>query len=94
MAIKIGQAFFPEGVKNLASSANAPYQAFRIPDKPIWATQFHPELTGEENLLRFHRYTAEYAAIYGPEELKAVLDRFTDSPETDELIPRFLKTVL
>lgn len=83
----------PDGVKNLVSSANAPYQAFSIPDKPIWATQFHPELTGEDNLLRFHRYTAEYAAIYGPEELKAVLNRFTDSPETDELIPRFLKTV-
>jgi len=83
----------PASVINLASSANAPYQALRIPGKPIWATQFHPELTGEDNLLRFHRYTAEYAAIYGPEELKAVLDRFTASPETDDLIARFLKTV-
>ncbi|MDX1416520.1 MAG: type 1 glutamine amidotransferase [Candidatus Promineifilaceae bacterium] len=80
----------PEGVINLASSALVPFQAFRIPDKPIWATQFHPELTGEENLLRFHRYKEEYDAIYGPEQLKAVLDRFNDSPETDELIPRFL----
>ena len=83
----------PSGVTNLASSLLAPYQAFRIPGKPIWASQFHPELTGAENLLRFHRYTTEYAAIYGPEELKAVLDRFKDSPETDELIGRFLKTV-
>jgi len=83
----------PAGVLNLASSALAPYQAFRIPGKPIWASQFHPELTGKENLLRFHRYTAEYAAIYGPEELEAVLDRFCDSPETDELIGRFLQTV-
>lgn len=83
----------PGGVINLAASANAPYQALRFPGKPIWATQFHPELTGAENLLRFHRYTAEYAAIYGPAELKSVLDRFTESPETDELIARFLNTV-
>ncbi len=83
----------PDGLVNLASSKRAPYQAFRIPGKPIWATQFHPELTGQDNLLRFHRYQDEYANIYGPEQLKAVLDRFSDSPETDQLISHFLKTV-
>jgi GMP synthase (glutamine-hydrolysing) len=83
----------PEGVVNLAASDLSPYQAFRVPDRPIWATQFHPELSGPENLLRFHRYTDEYAAIYGPAELQAVLDRFADSPETDALIRRFLDVV-
>jgi len=83
----------PPGVINLAASDNAPYQAFRIPGKPIWAAQFHPELTGPENRLRFDRYQDAYAAIYGPEELTAVVDRFTDSPEADTLIPTFLRTV-
>lgn len=83
----------PPGVINLAASENAPYQAIRIPGKPIWATQFHPEMTGPENRLRFDRYKGEYAAVYGPKELKAVVDRFTDSPEADTLIPTFLRTV-
>jgi GMP synthase (glutamine-hydrolysing) len=83
----------PDGVLNLASSLNAPYQAFRIPGKPIWTTQFHPEMTGAENRIRFDRYVDEYASIYSPEELTAVLDRFAESPEADELIPRFLETV-
>ena len=83
----------PDGVLNLAASQNAPFQAFRIPGKPIWTTQFHPEMTGAENRIRFDRYADEYAAIYSPAELTAVLDRFADSPEADELIPRFLQTV-
>jgi GMP synthase (glutamine-hydrolysing) len=85
--------FLPPGVLNLASSRNAPYQALRIPGKPIWATQFHPEMTGDENRIRFDRYADEYAAVYSPAELTAVLDRFASSPEADELIPRFLQTV-
>jgi GMP synthase (glutamine-hydrolysing) len=83
----------PRGVLNLASSARAPYQALRIPGKPIWATQFHPELTVEDNLLRFSRYKDVYAKMYSPQELKALLDGFRPSPETEELIPRFLDVV-
>lgn len=83
----------PRGVLNLAASARAPYQALRIPGKPIWATQFHPELTVEDNLLRFSRYKQVYAKLYSPPELKALVDGFVPSPETEELIPRFLKTV-
>lgn len=85
--------FLPAGAINLASSYCVEYQALRIAGKPIWATQFHPEMTGAENRIRFDRYVDEYASIYSPEELEAVLDRFADSPAADELIPRFLKTV-
>jgi GMP synthase (glutamine-hydrolysing) len=83
----------PDEVVNLAASDLIPYQAFRIPGRPIWATQFHPELSGSENLQRFHRYTDEYATVYGPEQLQAVLDRFTDSPETDGLLRTFVDLV-
>jgi GMP synthase (glutamine-hydrolysing) len=83
----------PRGVLNLAASERAPYQALRIPGKPIWATQFHPELTVEDNLLRFSRYKHVYAELYSSAELKSLIDGFLPSPETEELIPRFLKIV-
>lgn len=83
----------PPGVVNLASSSSAQYQALRVPGKPIWASQFHPELTGEENRERFHRYLDGYAAQLSPAGMGEALDRFGDSPETVELIPRFLKLV-
>ena len=83
----------PVGVVNLASGSNSRYQAIRVPGKPIWATQFHPELTGEENLKRFHRYLDGYASMMSPAEIEETVARFTDSPETDELLRRFLKVV-
>lgn len=83
----------PPGVINLASSANSRYQAIRIPGKPVWATQFHPELTREENLKRFHRYLDGYASMMNQKEVEETLARFTDSPETEDLIPRFLHLV-
>ena len=46
-------ARLPDSVLHLAASDRAPFQALRVPGKPIWATQFHPELTKETNLARF-----------------------------------------
>lgn len=83
----------PAGVANLASSDCVQYEALRVLGKPIWATQFHPEMTGPENRIRFDRYVNEYASIYSPQELQEALNRFGASPEADQLIPRFLETV-
>ena len=83
----------PDGVLNLAFSQNAPYQAIRVPGKPIWATQFHPELNREDNLGRFKIYLKGYASMLSPEELQKTLARFGDSPETETLIPKFLELV-
>ncbi len=83
----------PDAVVNLASTELCTYQAIRIPGKPIWATQFHPELSGEENRKRFSRYQEMYIGILGETEYQRMLERFTESPETEELIPRFLKLV-
>ncbi len=80
-------------VVNLALNENSAYQALRVPGKPIWATQFHPELSKEENLERFHIYMKGYANTMSPEQKKDVLSRFDDSPETEKLIPSFLKLV-
>jgi GMP synthase (glutamine-hydrolysing) len=86
-------ALLPPGAIHLASSREAPYQAFRIPGKPIWATQFHPELTREENLKRFNRYMEIYAQTMTPEERQAAFGGFRESPETMALIPKFLELI-
>ena len=45
---------------HLASSEACKYQAIRVKNKPIVATQFHPELTRQCNLERFRNYLENY----------------------------------
>lgn len=83
----------PDSVLHLASSEFAPFQAIRVPGKPIWATQFHPELTKATNLARFERYMDGYAAVMDEAEVQKTLARFDDSPEANQLIARFVRLV-
>jgi GMP synthase (glutamine-hydrolysing) len=83
----------PDGIPNLAESKLCRFQAFRIPDKPIWAFQFHPELNADENRLRFIRYMDGYATALSPSEREKALTRFTESKETELLLRRFLHIV-
>ena len=83
----------PPGVPNLAASDQAPLQALRLPDLPIWAVQFHPELTGRTNLDRYHHYLKGYSSHLTEEEVADVTSRFRDSPEASELLGRFLTLV-
>ncbi len=83
----------PDTCIHLAASKRCPYQAFRVQGKPIWATQFHPELNRADNLARFVRYQKGYGAVMSKDEQDAAFNRFQDSPETETLIPRFLKLV-
>ena len=50
----------PTGAVNLAFSDNAPSQAYKIENKPIYATQFHPELTMAQNRERSEIYINQY----------------------------------
>jgi GMP synthase (glutamine-hydrolysing) len=84
---------FPAGLKNLAFSDFSPFQGLRVPGKPIWATQFHPEMTHLENLRRFKRYLNEYAKTMSPDEMEQTLNRFQPAPHTANLIPRFMEVV-
>jgi GMP synthase (glutamine-hydrolysing) len=79
----------PAGVINLASSRRSPLQALRVPDAPIWATQFHPELDQNAN---HDRYVA-YIERYGGGEKDAEF-RSLPSPEASTLLPRFLELVV
>jgi len=84
---------FPVGLDNLAQSDHAPYQAFRVHDKPIWAFQFHPELNCEENLGRFRLYMEGYATNMSDADKNEAFSRFVESPETEKLLPKFVDLV-
>ncbi len=83
----------PAGIPNLAFTETCPLQAFRMPGRPLWASQFHPELDADENRTRFERYLSGYSKHMTPEEREEALDRFRDSPEPEKILPLFLKLV-
>nr|WP_255216366.1 type 1 glutamine amidotransferase [Pseudenhygromyxa sp. WMMC2535] len=74
----------PEGARHLAGSARSPHQALRFGDAPIWATQFHPELTQDDNRHRVMAYRERYA-----DRLEDVLDILRESHDTHGLLARF-----
>lgn len=83
----------PSGFENLVTSELCRFQAFRVPNKPIWATQFHPELDSHTNKSRYLRYLEGYAEHLTEEERKETLENYRDSPETGELLKRFIELV-
>jgi len=83
----------PEGFLNLAGSPLSSLQAFRVPGAPIWATQFHPELTGAENLARYQHYLEGYAGHLSEQEIADTFDRFQESPESSGLLSAFVNLV-
>lgn len=86
-------ASLPDTCLHLAGSERCPYQALRVAGKPVWATQFHPELSGQENLARFIRYQKGYGSVMSDTERQQTFERFQESPETETLIARFLQLV-
>ncbi len=84
----------PDGVLHLASSERAPFQALRIPGRPIWASQFHPELDRSENKLRYAQYLDGYSTHLSQEEQEKALNGFTESsPQVLSLLSRFLELI-
>jgi len=84
----------PAGVENLARSERCPYQALRVPGKPVYATQFHPELAWTDQRLRFERYFEEYADLFGRHRAQEILDSIAPAPASTALLARFVDTVL
>lgn len=77
----------------LASSERVRNQAFRFRDRPIYCTQFHPELAAADLVRRIARYPV-YLPLCGVasiEELRAVTP---ETRETTALLPRFVAHVL
>jgi GMP synthase (glutamine-hydrolysing) len=84
----------PDSIVNFAYSDRAPFQAFRVADTSVYATQFHPELTYDENRKRFARYIKIYGALFGEVEAQNRMDSHRPSPESNSLLSRFSSHVL
>jgi GMP synthase (glutamine-hydrolysing) len=76
----------------LASSDRVANQAFTFPGKPIYCTQFHPELNRQGLLQRLRAYPLYVERIAG-----MTADEFesqcVDTPEAATILPRFLEVV-
>ncbi len=77
----------------LARSKRCAVQAVRLGDGLVYATQFHPELSAEDNRLRFRRYLDLYQGVFGRERAHQILDEMSPSPEANDLLPRFAQLV-
>ena len=84
-----------EGLIPLARSERVSLQAFRVAGAPVYATQFHPEMTWLDNRRRLERYMSKYGVgLFGPEEAQRRLDSHRPSPEANALLPRFVSLFL
>ncbi len=76
----------------LASTDRVENQAFRFAGKPIYCTQFHPELTVKGMTERLQAYP-EYVAKIAGMPLDAFLQTLAETPETNALLRRFVRQV-
>jgi len=81
----------PKNAVLLASTDRVTNQAFRLADRPIYCTQFHPELRGDDLLRRVGAYPAYIKTISGL-PLGEFSQSVQDSPMSEALLKRFLET--
>ena len=73
----------------LATSDRVENQAFTFPNKPIYCTQFHPELNRTALLERLHAYPQYVEQIAGMTQEKFT-EQCRDTPEIEALLLRFV----
>lgn len=76
----------------LASSARVPEQAYRFVGRPIYCTQFHPELDRTamlERVVAYPEYVARIARIPYDDFVHGV----RETPEANSLLRRFVKMI-
>ena len=79
----------PSPAVHLVRSERCEYQALRVRNCPVWATQFHPELSGDENAERFARYFDIYKVVFGEEVARQKLQSMRPSPHSNSLLRHF-----
>lgn len=84
----------PASFLHLAGSQRSPYQALALPGKPVYATQFHPELTMRRNRERYTVYLAGYSDPEMPDTPEQVFAAFRETPGATGLLRRFVDLVL
>jgi len=82
----------PAEAIEIARNDTAPYQAFRIADRPIYGTQFHSELDAERERQRIVTYRAYYTEVLKSDAaFEETLASLRDTPEVDALLAAFLR---
>ena len=84
-------SILPAEAVDLARTAVAPYQAFRITDRPIYGTQFHSELDAARERQRLFAYRAFYTEAQDEAAFEATLATLRDTPDVDRLLETFLQ---
>ncbi len=80
----------PPNAERLASSAKVQNQAFRIPGKPIYCTQFHPELNRTAFVQRVYAYPRYVESITG-DSIDVFIEGCQETLGTDRLLKRFMQ---
>lgn len=83
----------PEGASLLASSATVENEAFRFDGRPIYCTQFHPELDREGIIKRIAQYPA-YLPLTGHDTLEELSAVTPETPDTEAMLRRFVTVAL
>lgn len=83
----------PPGIILLASSNRVPEQAFRFRDKPIYCTQFHPELDHASLCARVSAYP-EYCERIAAVPFEEFVASCQDASDTNRLLRNFRDMVL
>lgn len=80
----------PSQAERLAHSEKVQNQAFRIPGKPIYATQFHPELNRAALIERVYAYPQYVESITG-ESVEVFAKNCQETDATNQLLSRFMR---
>ena len=83
----------PDGAVSLASSSTIENEALKFVGKPIYATQFHPELGKEDLIQRITAYPP-YLALTGTRSIEEFRAVTPDTPGATRLLRRFVEVVL
>lgn len=79
----------PPSAVLLATTDRNRCQAYAFPGRPVYATQFHPELRAEDLYLRVRQYP-DYLRLVTGMTLEAFVEATRDTPEANALLSRFI----
>jgi len=83
-------ADLPPGATLLASSSKVENQAYRFDGAPVYCTQFHPELSAADLLLRFQSYP-HYLEVVAKITGEQLAEQLQETPESEGLVRRFVR---
>ena len=81
----------PEGCTELARTALCSH-SFKVNESPFWAFQFHPEVDKRVLVERLTVFKAAYTD--GDDHLESVLRQAVETPESNQLLAKFVDRVL